>query len=358
MQVVGERKAPSPPRGAIPSTLLVREGERDDDGRMTTSFQPAWWCRGRHAQTLWGALFRPIPPVPLRRERWETPDGDFLDVDRVEGTPGAPVLIVLHGLEGSSRSKQVLGFMTAAYRAGWEAVGINFRSCSGESNRLRRAYHGGDSTELSWVIDRLIAQNPARTVGCIGVSLGGNILLKYLGELGARVPQQVRAASAISTPFDLGIAVRYMERGMSQLYMRNLVRRLKEKTFAKLARYPDLVDPARLGAVRTLAEFDHLVTGPLHGFPDGQTYWRASSSASRLSTIRRPTLLINAEDDPFFPAEALPTRAVGENPALRAAFVQDGGHAGFLSGVWPGRPVPWAENRTMAFLQDYLSPPA
>jgi len=325
------------------------------DDRMTTAFQPAWWCRGRHAQTLWGALFRPTPQAPIRRERWETPDGDFLDLDRVEGTPGAPALIVLHGLEGSSRSKQVLGFLAAAHRAGWEAVGVNFRSCSGESNRLRRAYHGGDSAELGWVIDRVIAQDPARAVGCIGVSLGGNVVLKYLGEHGARVPPQVRAASAMSTPFDLGIAVRHLERGLSRLYMRNLVRSLKRKTLAKLARYPDLVDPARLRAVRTLAEFDHVVTGPLHGFPDGRTYWQSSSSASWLSAIRRPALLINAEDDPFFPADALPRRTVRENPALRAEFVPEGGHAGFLSGVWPGRPVPWAEHRTMAFFQDHLS---
>ena len=321
---------------------------------MTKTFHPAWWCRGPHAQTLWGALFRPIPPVPLRRERWETPDGDFLDVDRVEGARHAPALIVLHGLEGSSRSKPVLGLMAAAHHAGWEALGVNFRSCSGEPNRLRRAYHGGDSAELGWVVDRVIAQDPARAIGCVGVSLGGNVLLKYLGERGERVPHQVRAAGAISAPFDLGIAVRYVERSMSQPYMRHLLRSLKQKTLAKLARYPDLVDPARLRAVRTLAEFDHLVTGPIHGFPDGQTYWRFSSSVGTLRAIQRPTLLINAEDDPFFPAEALPTRAVRENPALRAAFVRDGGHVGFLAGVWPGRPVPWAENQTMAFLQGHL----
>ena len=325
---------------------------------MIPSFHPAWWCRGPHAQTLWGALFRPTPQVPLRRERWETPDGDFLDIDRVEGTASAPALIVLHGLEGSSRSKPVLGLMAAAHRLGWAAVGVNFRSCSGESNRLRRAYHGGDSAELGWVIDRVIAEQPARAVGCVGVSLGGNVVLKYFGEHGARVPHQVRAAGAISTPFDLGIAVRYMEHGLSRLSMRNFVRSLKQKMLAKLARYPDMVDPARLGAVRTLAEFDHVVTGPLHGFPDGQAYWQSSSSASRLSAIRRPTLLINAEDDPFFPADALPTRTVGGNPALHAAFVPEGGHAGFLSGACPGRPVPWAENRTMAFLQEHVLPAA
>lgn len=321
---------------------------------MSTSFQPAWWCRGRHAQTLWGALCQPTPPVPLARERWETPDGDFVDVDRAEGTAGAPALIVLHGLEGSSRSKPVLGLMAAARRAGWEAVGINFRSCSGESNRLRRAYHGGDSAELKWVIDRVIAEDPARAMGCVGVSLGGNVLLKYLGEHGARVPQQVRAAGAISTPFALGIAARYMERGMSRLYMRHLVSRLKQKTRAKLARYPDLVDPLHLRAVRTLAEFDHVVTGPLHGFPDGQTYWRSASSAGRLSAIRRPTLLINAEDDPFFPGEALPREAVARNDYLTAEFPRAGGHAGFISGRWPGGAASWAVERAMRFLRDRM----
>jgi predicted alpha/beta-fold hydrolase len=186
------------------------------------------------------------------------------------------------------------------------------------------------------------------------VSLGGYVVLKYLGERGERVPPPVRAAGAISTPFDLGIAVRYMERGLSRLYMRNFVRSLKQKMLAKLARYPDLVDPARLGAVRTMAEFDDLITGPLHGFADGQAYWQSSSSVSVLSAIRRPTLLINAEDDPFFPAHALPARAVRGNPSLHAAFVPEGGHAGFLSGAWPGRSIPWAERLMMDFLQDHL----
>ncbi|HAM40465.1 MAG TPA: alpha/beta hydrolase [Candidatus Omnitrophica bacterium] len=322
---------------------------------MITSFRPAWWCRGRHAQTLWGALVHPTPPVPLTRERWETPDGDFLDIDRAEGTARAPALIVLHGLEGSSRSKPVLGLMAAAHRVGWEAVGINFRSCSGEPNRLRRAYHGGDSEELGWVIDRMTAEHPTRAMGCVGVSLGGNVLLKYLGERGAQVPQAVRAASAISTPFDLGIAVRYMERGMSRLYMRHLVSSLKQKTVAKLARYPDLVDPLRLGAVRTLAEFDHVVTGPLHGFQDGRTYWHASSSVGRLSAIRRPTLLINAEDDPFFPGEALPREAIARNVHLTAEFPRSGGHAGFISGRWPSRATSWAVERAMRFLRERLA---
>ena len=322
------------------------------------AFQPAWWCGGPNAQTLWGALWRPVPAVPLRRERWDTPDGDFLDVDVIDAAPGAPALVVLHGLEGSSRSKPVVGFLAAARRLGWAAFGVNLRGCSGEPNRLRRAYHGGDSADLAWVIDRVIASDPSRLIGCVGVSLGANITLKYLGEMGPRAPRQVRAAGAISAPFDLGISARYLEQGPGHLYMANLVRGLKRKTWAKLARYPDLVDRTRLRAVRTLGEFDDLVTAPLHGFADSREYWHASGAIRRLPLIERPTLLINAHDDPFFPSLALPTRAVRDNPSLTAEFVPAGGHAGFLSGACPGLPIAWAEHRTLAFLRDHLSPAA
>ena len=321
---------------------------------MGTAFEPAWWCRGRHAQTLWGALCRPVPKITMQRERWDTPDGDFIDVDRVSGTAGAPVVIVLHGLEGSSRSREVLGLIAAAYGAGWEAIGINFRSCSGEPNRLRRAYHGGDTNELAWIIDRVISGDHVRSMGCVGVSLGANVLLKYLGEYAGRVPQQVRAAVAISTPFDLGVAVKYMERGINQLYMHRFVRSLKRKTLAKLARFPNFVDPVRVRSIRTLAEFDDIVSGPIHGFPDGETYWRCASSAHVLKTIRRPTLLINAADDPIFPEAAMPQEAIRANRALRAVFVPFGGHVGFISGQWPGRPRLWAEEQSIAFLRSHL----
>jgi len=290
----------------------------------------------------------------MQRERWDTPDGDFVDVDHVSGTSGSPVLVVLHGLEGSSRSREVMGLIAAAHRVGWGAIGVNFRSCSGEPNRLRRAYHGGDAAELAWIIQRVISQDPTRPVGCIGVSLGGNVLLKYLGEYAARVPRQVRAAVAISTPFDLKLAVRCIERGVNRFYMHNFVRSLKRKTWAKLSRYPDLMDPIRLRSIRTLAEFDDIVTAPIHGFPDGETYWRSSSSGRVLETIRRPTLLISAADDPFFPGEALPRETILANENLSALFVPSGGHMGFIAGQWPGNPFLWAEERSIAFLQRHL----
>ncbi|MBI3615383.1 MAG: alpha/beta fold hydrolase [Candidatus Omnitrophica bacterium] len=317
-------------------------------------FRPSGWCRGPHAQTIWGSILRPAPRVLLRRERWETPDGDFVDVDWTPGPPMAPILIVLPGLEGSSQSKPVMGLLAAAYRKGWRGLGVNFRSCSGEPNRLRRSYHGGETSDLRWIISRLIQENPRRPLLCAGISLGGNILLKYLGEEGEALPEQVRGAAAISAPFDLKASALYLGKGFSRVYMRRLVRSLKGKALAKLERYPGLADRRKLLSVRTLKEFDDLVTGPVHGFRDAQAYWAASSSAQFLSEIRRPVLLINARDDPFLPEQALPEKEVSDNHFITAEFPKKGGHVGFLSGRWPGRPIPWAEIQAIRFLEESL----
>ena len=317
-------------------------------------FKPAWWCAGPHAQTLWGALLRRVPPVPVRRERWELPDGDFLDLDRLDGPPGSPVLVLLHGLEGSSRSKQILGLLHEAQGAGWRGAAMNFRSCSGEMNRLRRSYHGGETSDLAWVIDRLAAESPNAPILCAGLSLGGNVLLKYLGERGDSVPRQVQAAVAISAPFDLAASARGLENGFSKTYRNRLVASLRRKTLEKLRRYPDLVDRKALMAARTLEQFDDAVTAPAHGFRDAEAYWAASSSLQFLPKIRRPTLLINARDDPFLPARLLPEREVAENPSLHALFPEHGGHVGFLSGPIPGFPTPWAQKEAISFLKERL----
>jgi len=313
-------------------------------------FRPAWWCRNPHAQTICGSILRPVRSVKLNRQRWETPDGDFIDVDLASGAPGTPILIVLHGLEGSSRSKQVLGLLAAAQRNEWRGMGVNFRSCSGESNRLRRSYHGGETSDLAWIIQRVIADEPDSSILCAGVSLGGNVLLKYLGEQGESLPLPIQAAVAISTPFDLAQSAHALERGFSRTYMSRLVRSLKAKAFAKLRRYPDLVDRRKLAAARTLTEFDDAVTAPVHGFKSASDYWNSSSSTTFLPKIRRPTLLINAKDDPFLPEKALPWGPVSENPFLTAEFTSNGGHIGFLTGPWPGWPACWAEDRAIRFL--------
>ena len=317
-------------------------------------FRPAWWCPGAHLQTIWAAILRPAPKVPLTRERWELPDGDVLDVDLLAAGEGAPRLIVLHGLESSSRAPQVLGLLQQARRRGWGGVAMNFRGCGGTPNRLPRSYHGGETGDLAWVIRRVQAAHPSSALGCVGFSLGGNVLLKYLGEQGEALPASVRAAAAVSAPVDLARSAHALERGFSRVYGRRLVESLKRKTAEKLHRFPDLVDANALQAVRTLPQFDDLVTGPIHGFTDAAAYWAASSSAAFLPRIRRPTLLINAQDDPFLPAAALPVQAVSENRFLTAEFPSAGGHLGFLAGGWPARPVAWAERQAVEFLAHYL----
>ncbi len=334
-----------------PTKVLV-----GDERRMLheVAFEPAWWCRNAHLQTIWGSTLRPAPSVRLARVRWELPDGDFLDIDELAAGASAPRLIVWHGLESSSRATAVLGLLHEARRRGWGGVAVNFRGCSGEPNRLRRSYHGGDTADLAWVIAHVQTCHPSNPLVCVGISLGGNVLLKYLGEQGEALPRQVQAAVAISTPFDLAASVQALGQGFSRVYQQRLVSSLKRKTFEKLARYPNLVDRRALRAVRTLAAFDDLVTAPVHGFADATVYWTACSSAPFLSRIRRPTLLINAEDDPFFPAAALPRAAVSENPFLTAAFTAAGGHIGFLAGRWPPAPIAWAELRAIAFLAEHL----
>ena len=317
-------------------------------------FRAAWWYPGPHAQTVWAAFLRPAPRMAARRERWDTPDGDFLDLDRLDGPPGSPLLLVLHGLEGSSRSKPVRGLLRGARRAGWRAAAMNFRSCGGEPNRLRRSYHGGETSDLAWVVDRLAREDAAAPILCAGFSLGGNVLLKYLGERGEAAALQLRAAAAISAPFDLAASARGLERGFSRLYRRQLVENLRRKTLTKLARFPDLVNREALRAARTLEQFDDAVTAPVHGFPDAEAYWAASSSLAYLPKIRRPTLLINAQDDPFYPGRLLPRKEVAANPHLRALFPARGGHMGFLSGAIPGLPSAWAEAQTLAFLDAAL----
>lgn len=318
------------------------------------AFEAAWWCRGPHAQTIWSALLRQAPRLTLTRARWELPDGDFLDADEMEAAAEAPRVIVLHGLESSSDSIHVLTVLQEALRRGWGGVAVNFRSCSGELNRLPRSYHGGETGDLAWVVAKVVAQYPASPIGLVGISLGGNVVLKYLGEQGDALPVSVRAAAALSAPVDLAMSARTLEQGLSRVYMDRLVARLKRKTLLKLSRYPDLVDRQALSAVRTIGEFDELVTAPVHGFASAEAYWRASSSLAYLPRIRRPTLLINAQDDPFLPAAALPRRQVSENAMLAAEFPARGGHVGFLEGRWPGHAVPWAEARAVQFLEELL----
>jgi predicted alpha/beta-fold hydrolase len=323
-------------------------------------YRPPWWLRGRHLQSLWGPLRRRPRRPAFRRERCETPDGDFLDLDWLASAPAGargPSLIVLHGLEGSSESHYALGLMGLAESAGWRGVVLHFRSCSGELNRLGRLYHSGETSDLDWVLRRVIETAPGARLGLAGVSLGGNVILKWLGEQGEKAPGEVAAAAAISVPFDLAACAGVLDRGLNRvLYTAHFLRTMKAKIGQKAALYGERVDVSAAMRARTFRHYDRLVTAPIFGFADEEDYWRRSSSGPFLAEIRRPTLLINAVNDPFVPPASLPRATVARSPWLEAAFPEQGGHAGFLEGSGAG--PSWAERRAVEFLARYLAPSA
>ena len=318
------------------------------------SYHRPWWYRGRHLQTLWGPLLRRFARVPLRRERVHTPDGDFLDLDWVDVPPArAPLVLILHGLEGSSRSHYVSGLLKETAVLGLRGVVLNFRSCGGELNRAPRLYHSGETSDLDWVIGRFLQREPSLRLGLVGVSLGGNVALKWLGERGEAAPAQVAGAVAISTPFDLAACAGVLDRGLARLlYTAEFLRTLKAKIRAKAHLYDGRVDMKAALRARTFAEYDRVVTAPLFGFADERDYWTRSSSGRYLAGIRRPCLLINAVNDPFVPDSSLPVDAVARSPWLEALAPREGGHAGFLEGPLGRRS--WAERHALAFLHRLL----
>jgi predicted alpha/beta-fold hydrolase len=290
----------------------------------------------------------------VRRERVETPDGDFVDLDWLAGRErGAPLVVILHGLEGSARSHYAQGLLRGLEKLGWRGLVVHFRSCGGEVNRAARLYHSGDTGDLEFVVSRLTSREPRLRVGMVGVSLGGNVMLKWLGERGEATPMQVVAAASISTPFNLAACASVLDRGLNRrLYTASFLSTMKAKLDRKAHLLGNVLDLSAALKARTFAEYDRLVTAPLHGFADERDYWDRSSSAQFLPGIRRPTLLINALNDPFMPASALPRTAVAKSRWLEAAFVKQGGHAGFLEG-FAGQSS-WAEARALAFLRRHL----
>jgi predicted alpha/beta-fold hydrolase len=325
--------------------------------RREVTYTPAWWVPGAHLRTMWGRLTRRRLTTPVRAERWTTPDDDVLDLRRLDPPVGAgaetPHLVFLHGLEGGVHSHYVANLFAEAARRGWSADLILFRGCAGELNRARRFYHSGETTDFDLALRRIAAERPRAPIGLAGVSLGGNVLLKWLGERGADdVPAAVCGAVAVSVPFDLARGSRRISRGFSRVYERFFLRSLVAKTRQKLARHPDLCDAAALERVGTLWDFDDVVTAPLHGFRDAHDYYTRSSSIHFLSRIRVPTLLLSAVDDPFLPPTVLDeVRSIARgNPALELEFVRRGGHVGFISGYVPWRPMYYAEWRVADFL--------
>jgi predicted alpha/beta-fold hydrolase len=305
--------------------------------------------------TVFGSVARVFPRPRGVRERWELPDGDFLDVDRYEpdgaDAGDAPVLVVCHGLEGSSRAGYVRGLVAMALSRGLAALAMNFRGCSGEPNRLARFYHSGETGDLAHVIERLVAERPGRPVLLAGFSLGGNVAVKHLGERGDALPPEVRGGVAISVPFDLGASAAAIDGPgfWSLVYRARFLRRLRRKAAEKARRFPGAFDAPAAARATTFAAFDAIVTAPLHGFASAEAYWSACSARRFLAGVRRPLLLVSSTDDPIVPAAAIPVAEARANPAIALETTARGGHVAFVGG-WPFRPTFWAERRAVEFL--------
>jgi hypothetical protein len=314
-------------------------------------FHPAWWLPGPHGQTLWPALFRFKPRLALRRERVELPDGDFLDLDWTNGEQG-PIVLVLHGLEGSSDSGYARGLLSRVAAHGWRGVVMHFRGCSGEPNRRTRSYTAGDTRDLAHVVGLLRQRDPASPLACVGYSLGGNMLLKWLGETGSTA---LDAAVAVSVPFLLDSAAQRMRRGFSRLYQRHLLAHLRAHYRRKQQKGLALPLPLRdMARLRDFYAFDDRVTAPLHGYAGVHDYYARASCRRYLRGIRAPTLVIHALDDPFMLPSVIP-QADELSDSTTLELSRHGGHVGFVSGAWPGRADYWLEQRIPAFLAQHWS---
>ena len=352
---------PAPPASPHPEHVSAGADEAEGARRRPAvfrpePFRPAHGLGRAHAQTICGRLLRRERPLPFRRERLDTPDGDFVDLDFPQLGVGdeAPLVLLLHGLEGFARRGYALNVYRELAARGVAAVGLNFRSCSGEPNRSARFYHSGDTGDIRHVLEHLAAHFPGRSLGAVGFSLGGNAMLKYMGEEG--VQSRIGAAAAVSVPYDLAAGALLLERSrMGRWYTGMFIRTLVAKAMAKR----DLmlaagIDLERLRASRTFREFDDAATAPLHGFRDADDYYARSSSAGFLARIRVPTLLLQSKDDPFLPADAFPWPAVRANPYLQVELTEAGGHVGFVGGSIL-RPVFWAEREAARFVAQTLA---
>ena len=294
---------------------------------------------GGNLQTIWPALlsrrFEGIPPS-FTRERWTTPDGDFIDVDfQLAPAAEAPWLVLFHGLEGSSQSHYALAFADWARHRGWAFVVPHFRGCSGELNLAPRAYHSGDYEEVGWVLERLRARSGG-PLAAVGVSMGGNALLRWAEEAGDKAAGTARCVAAVCSPVDLAAGGQAIGRGFNRLvYTRMFLDTMRPKALRKLQQHPGLFDREKMLAARTLYEFDNLFTAPLHGFRDTEDYWARASAKPQLHRIRIPALVLNARNDPFVPAASLPV-ATEVGPWVTLWQPAHGGHVGFPAGYLPG----------------------
>jgi predicted alpha/beta-fold hydrolase len=316
-------------------------------------YRPPRWLPGGHLQTIFPYFFRKAPRPVYRRERIETPDGDFVDLDWLDGRSSAPLVVLFHGLEGSSSSHYARALMHAGHLHGWNGVVAHWRGCSGEPNRLPRAYHSGDHAEAGWLLEAIAGRARPPAMFAVGVSLGGSALLNWLGRAGDDASSLLGAAAAVSAPLSLRVGGESIARGFNKVYTWNFLRTMRRKAYAKARQFPGLIDIARVRRCRTLWDFDDAVTAPLHGFAGADDYWDRGSSLGWLHGIRVPTLILNAKNDPFLPFDELPGPLV-VSAAVHIELTEQGGHVGFLQGPLPGDPL-WLPGQLLHYFEQHLS---
>jgi predicted alpha/beta-fold hydrolase len=314
-------------------------------------YLPPRWLPGGHAQTIVPSLVR-RPPVVYRRQRIDTPDGDFVDFDWLdpkEPRHNAPLVVLFHGLEGGSGSHYALALMSHLSALGWRGVVPHFRGCSGEPNRLARAYHSGDYAEVGWMLQAIRALEPRTRIFAAGVSLGGSALLNWLGRQEHRARDIVEAAAAVSTPLDLTAAGISIGQGLNRIYARHFLSTLVPKALGMAERFPSALDAAAIALADTMHRFDDVVTAPLHGFDGANDYWKRASSKPWLRAVAVRTLVLNARNDPFIPADSLPSRSEASE-AVTLEQPDGGGHGGFMGAGFPGR-LDWLPRHLVHFFE-------
>lgn len=323
---------------------------------IQSQFKPAWWLPFSHLQTIYPAILRrktKIPAPLFEHERLELPDGDFLDLAWVGRLKTGPIIMVLHGFEGSLQSHYSMGMLNALKEFGLRSVFMHFRGCSGIPNRLARGYHSGETGDVAFLASVIAEREPKTPIAALGYSLGGNVLLKWLGETKDKNP--LSAAVAVSVPFELTRAVKRIQSGFSRFYqwylLHHACKRLRHK-FEEQQEHSELGD--RLKTVKSIVDFDNLLTAPLHGFKDADHYYQEASSRRYLRHIQKPTLILHAKDDPFMTAEVVPDHSELSS-AVRLEVSDRGGHVGFVSGRYPWKPRYWLEERVPQFFVEHFS---
>ncbi|MFP6581743.1 MAG: alpha/beta fold hydrolase [Candidatus Hydrogenedentota bacterium] len=315
------------------------------------SFEPPFWLKNPHLQTVGARYLRRIASPPLETEMWDTPDNDFLRVHRCMGDEDKPIVLMLHGLEGCVESTYMIGLLRTLQGKRWSAIAMDFRSCGGTMNNARRLYHSGETTDAAFMVDRIGELYPGRPLYMVGYSLGGNVIGKWLGEHGDAVPEHVKGAAIVSAPYDLVASGKHMDSSFSRLYVLHFLRMLIPKAIEKEQQYPGCVDIDAVKKSRSFADFDTHGTAALHGFDDSHDYYTKVSCGQYLEGIRRPTMLLSASDDPFNPGETQPYELARNSPWLFPQFMDNGGHVGFIRKNGPLGLGYWAEEQIARFFE-------